>query len=310
MLPYTFYDYPRGDIDTLTKFAIFGIPWDANSTHMQGCARAAPLKLREITSHLARMTEKGHNIEEFAAADFGDVNIYPSLPDKSRSNIIEFVKEFLPWKSASLLPIMIGGDHYCTYPVVKALSEIYAEKSQEKIGVIIFDAHLDYYDKWLDVETDFHCTVTKRITDLPNIDPEHVAVIGIRDADIPEYELARTDGLYWVNAYELYPYDQLQNQIEKLITYYRAKNITKIYLSIDIDALDGAVAPGTGYTLPGGLSYRDLWLFLQKIIQNFTLIGMDLVEVAPDMDLPSKLTQITAVKLITETMAFITEKED
>lgn len=310
MLPYTFYDYPRGDIDTPTKFALFGIPWDANSTHMQGCARAAPLKLREITSHLARMTEKGLNIEEFDAADFGDVSIYPSMPEKSRANIIEFVKEFLPWKTASPIPIMIGGDHYCTYPVVKALTEVYAEKSQEKIGVIIFDAHIDYYDKWLDVETDFHCTVTKRIADLPTINPKHIAVIGVRDADIPEYEPARTDELYLIHAHELYPYSQLVSQIEKLIAYYKTENITKIYLSIDIDALDGSVAPGTGYTIPGGLSYRDLWLFLQKIVQNFSLIGMDLVEVAPDLDLPSKLTQITAVKLITETMAFITEKDD
>ncbi len=310
MLPYTFYEFQNGDIDTPVKFAVFGIPWDANSTHSQGCARAAPTKLREITTNLARLTETGMNIEEFNAADFGNVTIFPSLPDKSRANISEFVKEFLPWDKANPIPVMIGGDHYCTYPVVKALTEIYSAKSQDKIGIIIFDAHLDYYDKWLDVESDFHCTITKRIADLPHINPKDIAVIGARDIDIPEWELAKKDEIYIISAHELYPHSNLLMQMENLLYYYKEKGITKIYLSIDIDALDGSIAPGTGYTIPGGLSYRDIWLFLKKIVQNFSIIGMDVVEVAPDMDLPSNLTQITAVKLITETMGFITAKRD
>ena len=84
-------------------------------------------------------------------------------------------------------------------------------------------------------------------------------------------------------------------------------NIYSNYVSIDIDVLDGAQAPGTGYTIPGGLTYRQLWNSLAAISHDLQVIGFDLVEVAPDLDTPSRLTQITAVKLIAEFMGFITE---
>jgi agmatinase len=309
-LPHTFYDYQHGDVDTPVQFSIFGIPWDANSTHTKGCARAAPDKLRKLSLTLGRLTEEGHNIDKFNAADFGNVPIYPSLPEKCRDNIAQFVKDFLPWEKSQPIPIMIGGDHYCTYPVVKALTEHYRSKSNPKIGILIMDAHLDYYDKWLDVESDSHCTVTKRIADLPNISPDNITVMGVRDIDTNEMELAKLENLSFVPSYKLYPYSQLKSEIDSVIKDFQKKGIEKLYISLDIDVLDGCVAPGTGYTIPGGLSYRDLWILLQEIVLNFDIIGFDVVEVAPDLDIPSNLTQITAIKLITEIMSFISAKTE
>ncbi|MCK4287493.1 MAG: arginase family protein, partial [Candidatus Lokiarchaeota archaeon] len=82
-------------------------------------------------------------------------------------------------------------------------------------------------------------------------------------------------------------------------------NIKNLYVSIDIDALDPSIAPGTGYAVPGGFSYREMWKILKEIALNFNVIGFDLVEVAPNLDLKNRMTSILAAKLIVEFMYFI-----
>ncbi|MHA1888602.1 MAG: arginase family protein [Promethearchaeota archaeon] len=311
MLPFTFYEASLGDCDTPTTFAIFGIPWDANSTHNHGCSRGAPYKLRELTSFLGCATEMGDDISQFPMHDYGDVKILSSKPEQTRSNIREFIKEMLPWNKCQPIPVMIGGDHYCTYPVVQALHDRWKESQNNlnnSFGVIVFDAHLDYYDKWLDEESDFHCTVTKRIADLPKISSKNVAVIGVRDMDIPELEQAKQDNLTYIPAYKLQSYEQILEEITFLCKKFHSQGITEIYVSIDIDVLDGGIVPGTGYSIPGGMTYRQLWNALKFLTSQFHIIGFDIVEVAPDLDLPTNLTQITAVKLITEFMSFILQK--
>ncbi len=310
MRPYNFFDYKNGDSQIPVDFAIFGIPWDAHSTHIIGSTRSAPNKLREITSYLGRTTETGLNIELFDVADFGDVAIYQSLPERSKENIEIFIKELLPWKLCTPIPIMIGGDHYCSYEVIKNLNEIARRDNKGKFGVLIFDAHLDYYNKWKDVESNFHCTVTKRITDIPEITPDNVAVIGVRDIDINELEIANKDKLYFVQDYKLYPHEKFLHEIKEVISYFKSKEIENLYISIDIDVLNGSDAIGTPYTIPGSIKYRDLWVGLKTFISEFNIIGLDLVEVAPDLDTPTNLTQITAVKLIIETIGFIINKRD
>ncbi|TFH30869.1 MAG: hypothetical protein E4G98_01260 [Promethearchaeota archaeon] len=307
MNPFSFYDAPAGDAQLPTRFAIFGIPWDANSTHSHGCPRAAPYKLRELSSFLGRATESGKDINSFPMHDFGDIQVMPSLPDKTRENIHQFVQEVLPWDNCNPIAVMIGGDHYCSYPVIKALHDLFERQNKPPFGVIIFDAHLDYYDKWLDNESDFHCTVTKRVCDLSRVTSERLVVLGVRDMDIPELEMAKSDGLHYIPAYKLQSMEEITQVIQNTVETFHNRGIQDIYLSIDIDVLDGAQAPGTGYTIPGGITYRQLWNTLQLLTKDFNIIGVDLVEVAPDLDLPSNLTQITALKILTELMGFIME---
>lgn len=311
MLPGTFYDFPTGDLDNSFHFAIFGIPWDGNSTNVIGNTRNAPRELRNLTMFLGRSTEKGENIMEFNAVDFGDVSVYSSIPDLTRERISLMIKDFIPWKKPYPIPIMIGGDHYCSFPVIKALDEKRSELKQEKFGVLIFDAHLDYYDKWLDVEKDSHCTVSKRISELSNISAENMAIIGVRDMDPIEIEEAKKDNLFYIPSYKFSPKGAssvISEQVENIINHFKTRKLSNLYISIDIDCIDGSLAPGTPYAIPGGFKYRELWFMLQKIIKKFEIVGLDVVEIAPDLDTPSKVTQITAIKLITEIMGFISQK--
>ncbi|MHA2326791.1 MAG: arginase family protein, partial [Promethearchaeota archaeon] len=115
--------------------------------------------------------------------------------------------------------------------------------------------------------------------------------------------LVKAENITHLNADEIT--NGLDNFIDKILAFLKSKNLNKLYVSIDIDALDPSIAPGTGYAIPGGFSYREMWKILKVVAANFNIIGFDLVEVAPNLDLANKMTSILAVKLIIEFMHFI-----
>jgi len=95
----------------------------------------------------------------------------------------------------------------------------------------------------------------------------------------------------------------------KIIDFFKKNNIKNLYVSIDIDVLDPSIAPGTGFAIPGGFSYRELWQILKEMSSHFNILGFDLVEVAPNLDLQNNITCNLAAKLIVEFMSFIINKK-
>ena len=95
----------------------------------------------------------------------------------------------------------------------------------------------------------------------------------------------------------------------KIVSFFQNSNIKSLYVSIDIDVLDPSIAPGTGYAIPGGFSYRELWQILKLISQNFNIFGLDLVEVSPNLDTANNLTLNVAAKLLTEFISFIEQNK-
>jgi agmatinase len=195
---------------------------------------------------------------------------------------------------------MIGGDHFCTYPTVKAIGDHVDKK--EEFGVLIFDAHLDFYQEW-DKGVYSHATTSHRIFDLDYVSNKNLMIIGTRDIDIQERELATSEKIKYLNAFHML--EGLDIFIEKILKFLKQGNLKKLYVSIDIDALDPSIAPGTGYAIPGGFSYREMWKILKEISTYANIVGLDLVEVAPNLDMENKMTSILAAKLIIESMYFI-----
>jgi len=132
---------------------------------------------------------------------------------------------------------------------------------------------------------------------------QNLLIVGTRDIDIEERELAGAEKLEYINAYHLI--DGVDYVIDRIKSFFEKSNIKKLYVSIDIDALDPSIAPGTGYAIPGGFSYREMWKILKEIAVKFNIIGFDLVEVAPNLDLKNNMTCILAAKLIVEFISFI-----
>jgi agmatinase len=294
-----FYDF-GDEITSDTEFVIFGIPWDYLSSKDNVNSSTAPEKIREVTEDLALTTEMGFEIPNLKVADIGDVTIDPLNTEKNLKGIKEFIKAIYKQKK-NIIPVMIGGDHFCTFPVVKTIcKEVITD---ENIGVLIFDAHLDLYDEW-DKAAYSHATVSHRIYDLEQINKKNLLLVGTRDIDIPEMKIANEEGITHFDAF-LFSDLGFESLVNDIISFFQNSRIGSLYISIDIDVLDPSVAPGTGYAIPGGLSYRELWQLLRMVTKKFKIIGCDLVEVSPNLDAPNRMTSNLAAKLLIEFISFI-----
>ena len=289
-------------IDITTDFVIFGIPWDYLTSIEGPNSSLAPQKIRDVTENLALTTELGFEIPNFKAADIGDVKIEPSNVDINLNEIETFMNSIYHQKS-DIIPIMIGGDHFCSLNTVKAVGDNFNKRSE--FGVLIFDSHLDLYEKW-DNNLFSHATISHRIFDLDYINNNNLLIVGTRDIDIPELKIADRENIIHLDAYKFFE-DGLDKYIKNIIDFFKYSNIKYLYVSIDIDALDPSIAPGTGYAIPGGFSYREIWKILKELARHFDILGFDIVEVAPNLDLPNNLTCILAAKLIVEFISFISK---
>jgi len=294
-----FFDFEE-NIEPDTDFVVFGIPWDYLTSINIANSAIAPQKIREVTKDIALATETGFNVLEMKVADLGDIDIEPTNVDKNIDEIINFINRFYA-KNKDLIPIMIGGDHFCTYPVFKAVGDNFDKK--QELGVLIFDSHLDFYEEW-DKGKYSHATVSHRIFDLDYVNEKNLLIVGTRDIDILELDIAKEENIKYFMAYQFGDVG-LEKYVENIVKFYKSSGIKYLYLSIDVDVLDPSIAPGTGYAIPGGFSYREMWKILREITKQFKIIGFDLVEVAPNLDSRNRVTCNLAAKLIIELMSFI-----
>ena len=294
-----FYDF-GDEIRSNTEFVIFGIPWDYLSSKDNVNSSMAPRAIREVTNNLALTTEMGVEIPSLKVVDIGDVSIDPTNIERNLNEIKDFIKAIYNQKK-EVIPVMIGGDHFCTFPVVKSICKEFT--AEDNIGVLIFDAHLDLYDEW-DKGVYSHATVSHRIFDLDHFNKNNLLIVGTRDIDIPEMIIATQEGITHFDAF-LFSDLGFKNLSKDIVAFFQNSHIKSLYVSIDIDVLDPSIAPGTGYAIPGGLSYRELWQLLRLLSKNFKIIGFDIVEVSPKLDAPNKMTSNLAAKLLIEFISFI-----
>ena len=290
-------------INNDTEFVIFGIPWDYLTSIEAPNSAIAPQRIREVSDNLALTSEMGFKIPKINVVDIGDVNIEPKNVEKNLKEIENYVIRIYDEKKDVVL-VMIGGDHFCTYPIVKVIGSNLKKKNN--FGVLVFDSHLDLYEEW-DKGVYSHATVSHRIYDMDFINNRNLLIVGTRDIDIPELDIANKEKITYLNAYKLTEIG-LNEYIKIIIKFFKDSDINNLYVSIDIDALDPSIAPGTGFAIPGGFSYREIWIILRELTKNFNIRGFDLVEVAPNLDNANNMTINLAAKLIIEFISFIAEK--
>lgn len=298
-----FFDFGE-KINKDTEFVIFGIPWDYLTSIKGPNSAIAPQKIREVSDNLALTSEMGFKIPKIKVVDIGDVNIEPKNVERNLKEIENYVKSIYDEKE-DIVSVMIGGDHFCTYPVVKVIGNNLKKKNN--FGVLIFDSHLDLYEEW-DKGVYSHATVSHRIYDIDFINNRNLLIVGTRDIDIPELDIANKEKITYLNAYKLTEIG-LSEYIKIIIKFFKDSDINNLYVSIDIDALDPSIAPGTGFAIPGGFSYRELWIILRELTKNFNIRAFDVVEVAPNLDNANNMTCNLAAKLIIEFISFIAEKK-
>ena len=246
--------------------AVWGVPYDTSTSNRPG-ARFGPRALREASTILDGdpVFPFGVDIfEKLAVADSGDAVFDYGYPTEAPDAIEAQATARL---SAGVHLVTLGGDHFVTYPVLKALTK----KIGAPVALVQFDAHQDTWDD-KDGRID-HGTFVTRLVKEGIIIPEKSIQIGVRTHAPADYGIKVIDGF---EAAELGP-DGVASEIV-----YRTAG-APAYLTFDIDALDPAYAPGTGTPVCGGLSTREALSILRGLTE-LDLKGFDVVEVSPPYD--------------------------
>jgi formiminoglutamase len=217
--------------------------------------------------------------------EFDNVNIIDSNIEETNKNIYEKAKQVLSKK-----PIFIGGDHSITYSLVRAFSE---EFKGQNNGIIIFDAHPDAENDFMPpTQEDLLPAMVKQ----DMIKPQNIILVGTRNWDKKEIEFLEQNKIKYFNMDEISEkgIKQISEELNKIV-----KTFDNLYISIDIDVLDPAFAPGTGYIEPAGLTTRESLYILQSIKQLNNIKSIDIMEINPKKDV-NNMTSKVGAKLLVE----------
>ncbi len=261
------------------KMKIIKIPFSKNNPNNEDCNKA-PDKIVEVLETV--YSSENHNLVH---PNLFKVETIPVNEDWeiSKKNIIDFITQ------NDEFPICLGGDHSITYALFKAFSQKF-----KNTGLVVFDTHPDTYH-----EEDYkylHGGWLKFLVEENIIKPENVIVIGVRNADPKEIEYMREKGIIFYTMRQIF-----ENNVKEIcdVVMEKARKFENLYISLDIDVLDPAFAPGTGCIEPGGMTSRELIYFIQRLKLLKNLRMMDIVEINPEIDV-NDMTSKIAAKVIGE----------
>jgi agmatinase len=259
------------------RIVVFGIPFEGSVNLRQGADRG-PRDLRLASDSIETYSPAlERDLEDLAIADLGDCRLGAGSPrqqlDSARHEIAEF------WHPG-LRPVMLGGDHTATVPVIETLAPAIPE-----LRILQLDAHPDLREEFLGERYNY-ASAMARVMDV--VAPERVYQVGMRTGAREEYA-RRAPHLY--PAHAIHPVEAVRRLVPELARH-------PLYVTIDVDVLDPSEAPGTGAPEPCGLRTAEL-IEIVRLLEPCRIVGTDLVEVAQAFD-PSGRTAITASWVLRE----------
>ncbi len=260
------------------KISLLGLPYDANSSYLQGPAMA-PMRIREAFHN------SSSNLSSESGLDLGRTDIWQDCGDLALEELSSIdAYEAILKKIGSLIEtgdtvLSLGGDHSISHPAIKAHAEHFSG-----LNILHIDAHCDLYDNMLDNPYS-HASPFARLMETGQI--KRLVQVGIRTLNPHQKQQAERFGVEIID---------MGNWNTDLSVSFEGP----VYLSLDLDGLDPAFAPGVSHHEPGGLSTRDVL----NLVHNFDgqLIGADIVELNPHRDI-NNMTAMVAAKFAKEIIA-------
>lgn len=288
----TFLRLPRHDDPRDVDCLIVGAPFDGGTSFRPG-ARFGPRGVREASA-LTRGFHPDAGVDLFEhlrCADGGDVLCVPMDMKRSLDNIEARAREIA---EAKAIAAFVGGDHTCTLGVLRGLAKVHGP-----MGLIHFDAHSDTYAPAWDIDP-HHGTVFRNAVDEGWLRPHDVIQIGIRGpfGTKADLDYARDKGFTIVSA------EQVHRDVDAVFR--RIATMPPAgpyYVSFDVDSVDPSMAPGTGTPVPGGI-FSWQALALVRATRHLPVVGCDVMEVSPDLDV-NGITSVLAANVLAETLAGI-----
>jgi agmatinase len=273
--------------------AIVGVPFDTGVTYRVGgrfgpnAVRAASVMLRPYNPNL-----EVKPFDVLSCVDHGDIAIVPGYTERSYTAIEAAVA---PIVQAGVIPLLIGGDHACTLPHLRAT------RSRGPVAVIDFDSHTDAWDSYFGEKYN-HGTWMRRAIEEGLVDVDHSIEVGLRGSlyDAVDWTGLRTElGLDYLTTEDLFRLgpDAVATAIRERV------GDRPAFISFDIDVVDPAHAPGTGTPEAGGPSARDMLAVLRGLT-GIDFVGFDVVEVIPAYD-PAGQTATVAANLAYEMLSLV-----
>ena len=275
--------------------AIVGAPMDDLVSDRPG-ARLGPRAIRAASCPPGPHLEAGVDASEvLRVVDFGDAPVLPADPAGTHEAIERTVGDVL---DAGAIPIVLGGDHSIAEPDIRAC----AAHIGGPVGLVHFDTHTDTGSLVFGVEVS-HGTPMRRLVEQGHIDPGRYVQVGLRGywPGEEEFSWQRDQGIE-----SIFMHDVREVGIEATVE--RAVSVVgagPVYLSVDIDVLDPAFAPGTGTPEPGGMTTVELLWASRAIAERLELVGAEVVEVIPTAVGSADITALAADRVVREILTGI-----
>ncbi len=276
--------------------AVLGAPFDMGTQYRAG-ARFGPRAIREASTLFSFGHGGAYDFEDDVTylptdkvriVDIGDADIVHTDTNKSLDNIEFAVRKVL---TAGALPVVLGGDHSVHIPCIRAFAD------QPPVHLIHIDAHLDFVDERHGVRYG-HGNPLRRASEMKHV--TSMTQLGIRNvssSNRADYDAAREAGSDILSVRDV-------RRLGTQGVLDRIPEGARFYCTIDIDGFDPSIAPGTGTPSHGGFLYYEVLEILQGLTRKGDVVGIDLVEVAPDYD-PAGVTGFLAAQLLLNFLGFI-----
>jgi len=277
--------------------AIVGVPYDGGTSYRPG-ARLGPREIRAQSSLIRpyNYVQKVAPFDVLNVADVGDVDAPPVSIERCYEAVESRIGSLA---DAGARPIVIGGDHSISLPILRALA-----KRHGPLALVQFDAHIDTWDEYFGGKY-FHGTPFRRAIEERLVDAARFIQVGIRGPMYGEEDFAfhREHGITVIDIDQVKArgVDWTIQQIRRIVT-------GPAYMTFDIDAVDPAFAPGTGTPEVGGLTSHEAQQLVRGLA-GLTFAGGDIVEVAPPFDGPGQITALLAANLMFEFVCVLARAE-
>ena len=308
----SFFKAPMIDVEQIREgmAVVAGVPIDQGINMGRAGAKWGPRGIREaslhyralqqaaaeqtvvdVDSHVALRLKEKPNI-----GDIGDFTIYPTDLMKTTEAVKKGVSEVV---QRGGFPVVLGGDHYVAYPSFEGFALGMAErKPNPRLGYLHIDSHTDFWDDWGTGGKYNHGTCVRRISENPMVSYKNLAWMGLNGStlDADQYRLLRSHSLKMLSSRTLLERGVEETVKEAIET--AADGTDAVYVSVDIDVVDGSQSPGTTAAVFGGITVLD-FLSLMETLSKYPIIkAIDLCEVSPPLDPTGRTVRIAASGLL------------
>jgi agmatinase len=298
------HDLRPGDI------AVVGLPWEGTKVSRLGC-RFGPRAIREATYVTGYLLQSLHGggltdmetgevltpANRHRLVDLGDLGLFHADVHETMRVIGDGIA---PIVASGALPVILGGDHFISYPSIMGVREgLRRAGRNDHVGYVHIDAHMDLLDELPWFGKFSSGSQVRRLIDSTTLDPATMLMIGVGGA-LPKVEVdfALSSGIGLLRRHEVQQAKSITDTVKQAAAD-RVGGCDAIYLTIDIDVNDRSFAPGTGAAGAAGGLLPIQFLEVLAALRSLPLVGIDIVEVAPNLDPSGRTASLAATALMT-----------